>query len=118
MFDPDLREPEVTVTVGEAAVPLIVTVELGATVAVWPLLRVTVTAVLPVVMVSPATSGWDGTPGVLTVLPSRVKAEVLVTDATLWENAEKAKRDEKIANANSRFVIQDSPSCTIRKYTR
>jgi hypothetical protein len=82
-------------------------------VAVWPLLSVMVTAVLPVVTVSPETSGWDTTPGVFMVLPSRVKATVLVTDATtFWDNAEKVKIDEKIANAKSRFMCEDSLSCT------
>lgn len=75
-------------------------------VAVWPLLSVIVTALLPVVTVSPVTRGWDTTPGVFMVLPSSVKATVLVTDATtFWDNAEKVKIDEKIANAKSRFMF-------------
>ncbi len=50
-------EPDTKVTVGEDAVPVIFTVELGSRVTAWPLLKVTTAVDEEVVITSPDTSG-------------------------------------------------------------
>jgi hypothetical protein len=115
--DDAVTEPEITVILGAVVVPDILIDEFGATVLVVPLLRETLTEVLPVVIVSPETSGYVVTPGVFTAWPSRVNGVVLVTVATLWANAEKTKQAEQAASAENLFIVQISLSRTGFKYT-
>jgi len=90
-------EPETKVTVGDDAVPVILTVELGSRVTVLPLLRATTAVDEEVVMVSPDTSGNEPTPGVEMVWPSRLKAAPLVTVAIEPANAETLRADKSTA---------------------